>query len=99
MKKPKIVRFHLLFGLQPGRSRRRGVAIITVLAVISLMTVLIISFFNMAQTQKTTAIGTVEMQRVVTLKDIITNLVMGQIRTATTLPGENAQTQTIWTSQ
>lgn len=98
MKKPKIVRLHLLFGLQPGRSRRRGVAIITVLAIISLMTVLVISFFNMAQTQKTSAIGTVEMQRVVTLKDTITNFVIAQIREATTLPGTGG-TQTIWISQ
>ena len=38
MKKPKILRFRLALGLVPGRSRRRGVAIITVLAIISLMT-------------------------------------------------------------
>ena len=99
MKKPKFLRLRLALGLVPGRSRRRGVAIITVLAIISLMTILIISFFNMAQTQKTTAIGTVEMQRVVTLKDTIMNLVMGQIRQATTLPGPSPQSQTIWTSQ
>jgi hypothetical protein len=40
----------------------------------------------------------VEMDRVVNLKDVITNYVTAQIRTATTLPG-NANTQTIWTSQ
>ena len=99
MKKPKFIRLRLALGLTPGKSRRRGVAIITVLAIISLMTILIISFFNMAQTAKTTAIGTVELQRVVTLKDTITNLVMGQIREATTLPGPSPQSQVIWTSQ
>lgn len=99
MKKPKVFRLRLLVGrLLPGRSRRRGVAIITVLAIVSLMTVLIISFFNMAQATKTSAIGTVEMQRVVTLKDTAINLVMGQIREATTLQG-SGNTQTLWTSQ
>ena len=98
MKKPKFIRLRLLLGLTPGKSRRRGVAIITVLAVVSLMTILIISFFQMAQTAKTTASGTVEMQRVVGLKDIITNYVTGQIRIATTLSG-GSNTQTLWTSQ
>lgn len=98
MKKPKLIRLRLFLGLTPGRSRRRGVAIITVLAIISLMTVLIISFFTMAQSQKTTAINSVEMQRVVTLKDTAINLVMAQIREATTLLGDPAN-PTIWTSQ
>ena len=97
MKKPKIIRLRLLFKLAPGKSRRRGVAIITVLAIVSLMTVLIISFFNMAQSQKVTAIGTVEMQRVVTLKDTAINLVMAQIRQATTLP-KSSGAFPIWTS-
>src|SRR5687768_13576361 len=98
VKKPKFIRLRLLLGLTPGKSRRRGVAIITVLAVVSLMTVLIISFFQMAQTAKTTARGSVELQRVGTLKDVITNLVTAQIREATTLPGGSG-TQTLWTSQ
>lgn len=98
MKKPRLIRLRLMLGLHPGSSRRRGVAIITVLAIVSLMTVLVISFFQMAQTAKTTAVGSVELDRVGTLKDVITNFVTAQIREATTLPG-NGGTQTIWTSQ
>ena len=64
MKKPKFLRLRLLVGLSPGgNSHRRGVAIITVLAIISLMAVLVVSFFNMAQSTKISAIGSVEMQR------------------------------------
>jgi len=96
MKKPKLLRLRIFTRLWPGK-RRRGVAIITVLAIVSLMTILIISFFQMAQTAKTTAVNSVEMERVVTLKDVITNYVTAQIRTATTLHG--GATQTIWTSQ
>src|SRR6185295_3469639 len=98
MKKPRILRLRLLLGMVPGKSRRRGVAIITVLAIISLMTVLIISFFTMAQGQKTTAVGSVEIQRVGTLKDTAINLVMAQIREATTLKGAGGASMPIWTS-
>ena len=99
MKKPKFLRLRLLVGLSPGgNSHRRGVAIITVLAIISLMAVLVVSFFNMAQSTKISAIGSVEMQRVTTLKDTVTNLVMAQIRQATTLQGTDSQ-QVLWTSQ
>jgi hypothetical protein len=99
MKKPKLMRFRMLVGLfRGGKNRRRGVAIITVLAIISLMAVLIVSFFNMAQATRISAIGTVEMQKVVTLKDTVTNLVMAQIRQSTTLAGTDGQ-QVLWTSQ
>lgn len=82
-----------------GQRRERGVAILTVLAVISLMTVLVISFFNMAQTQQTTAKGAVEVQRVATLRDTVLNLVIAQIREATTLEGSNADQMVVWSSQ
>ena len=100
MKKPRIMRLRLLAALYSSK-RRRGVAIITVLAIVSLMTILIISFFQMAQTAKTTAVNSVEMERASTLKDVITNYVTAQIRTATTLTdGGTAQSsQTIWSSQ
>ena len=99
MKKPKFLRFRMIVGLNPGGNRRRrGVAIITVLAIVSLMAVLVVSFFNMAQSTKVAAIGSVEMQRVTTLKDTVTNLVMAQIRGATTLQGTDGQ-QVLWTSQ
>lgn len=86
-----------------GRLRRgagakpRGVAILTVLAIITLMTVLVVSFFNMAKTQQTTAKGSVEMQRVTNLKDTVINLVIAQLREATTLATEDRTVA--WISQ
>ena len=82
--------------------KNQGVAILTVLAIITLMTVLVISFFNMAQTAKTTAKGSVEIQRVTTLKDTIINLVIAQFREASRLsPAGATDPRNIitWTSQ
>ena len=82
--------------------KNQGVAILTVLAIITLMTVLVISFFNMAQTAKTTAKGSVEIQRVTTLKDTIINLVIAQFREASRLSPTNAgdpRNIITWTSQ
>jgi hypothetical protein len=77
--------------------RKRGVAIITVLSIISLMTILVISFFNMAQNQRATSAGTVDIQRVQSIKDTAINLVVAQIREATTL--QQGSESTIWSSQ
>ena len=85
---------------RPGKNR--GVAILTVLAIITLMTVLVISFFNMAQTSKTTAKGSVEIQRVTTLKDTIINLVIAQFREASKLApatASNPRDIVTWISQ
>ena len=85
---------------RPGKNR--GVAILTVLAIITLMTVLVISFFNMAQTSKTTAKGSVEIQRVTTLKDTIINLVIAQFREASKLApatASNPKDIVTWISQ
>lgn len=80
--------------LKPARLRgRKGVAIVTVLSIIALMTVLVVSLFNLAQSQMITAQGSVEIQRVNAVKDTAINLVIAQIREATTLEG------TVWTSQ
>ncbi len=81
--------------------QKQGVAILTVLAIITLMTVLVVSFFNMAQTSKATAKGSVEIQRVTTLKDTIINLVIAQFREASKLaPAGNKPREIItWTSQ
>ena len=65
--------------------QKQGVAILTVLAIITLMTVLVVSFFNMATSAKVTAKGSVEIQRVTTLKDTIINLVIAQFREASRL--------------
>jgi hypothetical protein len=84
------------------RKQKQGVAILTVLAVITLMTILVVSFFNMATTAKTTAKAGVEIQRVTTLKDTIINLVIAQFREASNLapPNEgNPRDILTWTSQ
>lgn len=85
---------------RPGKNQ--GVAILTVLAIITLMTVLVISFFNMARTAKTTAKGSVEIQRVTTLKDTIINIVIAQFREASRLAPQSASRPReiiTWTSQ
>jgi len=81
--------------------QKQGVAILTVLAIITLMTVLVVSFFNMAQSSKATAKGSVEIQRVTTLKDTIINLVIAQFREASRLAPVGSKPREIitWTSQ
>ncbi len=82
--------------------QKQGVAILTVLAIITLMTVLVVSFFNMATSAKVTAKGSVEIQRVTTLKDTIINLVIAQFREASRLTPSNASSPrdiVTWTSQ
>lgn len=73
--------------------RKKGVAIVTVLSIIALMTILVVSLFNLAQSQQVVAQGATEIQRVNAVKDTAINLVMAQIREATTMDG------TVWTSQ
>jgi hypothetical protein len=85
-----------------GRKQKQGVAILTVLAVITLMTILVVSFFNMATTAKTTAKAGVEIARVTTLKDTIINLVIAQFREASNLkPASETNPRDIvtWISQ
>ena len=88
--KPSIVQ-RLKARLAVARHKRKqGVAILTVLAIITLMTVLVVSFFNMATSAKVTAKGSVEIQRVTTMKDTIINLVIAQFREASNLSPTNA---------
>ena len=88
--KPSIVQ-RLKARLAVARHKKKqGVAILTVLAIITLMTVLVVSFFNMATSAKVTAKGSVEIQRVTTLKDTIINLVIAQFREASNLSPTNA---------
>ena len=68
MKFPKLIKLRFVTSHFRGRRGKRGVAIITVLAIVSLMTVLVISFFNMAQSQKVSAVGTVEIEKAVTTR-------------------------------
>ena len=100
--KPSIVQ-RLKARLALARHKKQqGVAILTVLAIITLMTVLVVSFFNMATSAKVTAKGSVEIQRVTTLKDTIINLVIAQFREASKLaPANSGNPRDIitWTSQ
>ena len=76
-----------------AKRSNRGVAIITVLTILILMTVLIVSFFAMAATDLQGSRKSAEWLRVLTAKDIAINLVIAQIREATT------RDDTAWISQ
>ncbi|MDB6135765.1 MAG: hypothetical protein JWM59_4008 [Verrucomicrobiales bacterium] len=101
MKPPLIQRLKARL-LVSGHKKQQGVAILTVLAIITLMTVLVVSFFNMAQSAQATAKGSVEIQRVSTLKDTVINLVIAQFREASRLAPSNPEKPrdiVTWTSQ
>ena len=82
--------------LQPGSDRQRGIAIITVLSVLLLMTVLILAFFKMAQSELEDAKLYADSVRTTQLTEIVTNMVIGQIREATYSVGNDRFT---WASQ
>ena len=71
----------------------KGVAIITVLSVLMLMTLMVISFFTMATNELDASRSTAEGLRAVSAKDVAINLAIAQIREATT------RENTIWISQ
>ncbi len=96
MKQSLLNRFRGIMVFTNAKGRRRGVAIITVMAVVSLMTILVVSFFNMARSEKITSLGSVEMQRVLNVRDTALNFVVAQIREGTTL--RTATENTIWSS-
>ena len=76
---------------------QRGIAIITVLAVLLLMTVLILAFFKMAQSELYDAQLYSESVRTRQLSDVVTSLVIAQIRQATNT--ELAGNRYTWASQ
>ncbi|MFN0130530.1 MAG: Verru_Chthon cassette protein A, partial [Verrucomicrobiales bacterium] len=65
-------------------SQEKGVALITVLAIVLLMTVLITSFFTMSRNELTTAIKDSENLKARALADAAVNMAISQIREATT---------------
>ena len=71
----------------------KGVAIITVLSVLMLMTVMVISFFTMATNELNASRSTAEGLRAISAKDVAINLAIAQIREAST------RENTIWISQ
>lgn len=71
----------------PGRrsgSQEKGVALITVLAIVLLMTVLITSFFTMSRNELTTAIKDSENLKARAMADAAVNMAISQIREGTT---------------
>ena len=64
-------------------SRQRGVAIITVLAVIVLMAALVLSFFQMAKNEQVSSKVNADILRSYSLRDVAINIAIGQIREAT----------------
>ena len=88
MKKPHRANASLF-----ARRDENGVAIITVLSVLMLMTVVVLSFFTMATNELRASRSIAEGLRAVTAKDIAINLAIAQIREATT------RESTIWISQ
>lgn len=70
-------------GRRPG-PQEKGVALITVLAIVLLMTVLITSFFTMSRNELTTAIKDSENLKARALADSAVNMAISQIREGTT---------------
>lgn len=85
----------------PGGSRHRqekGVALVTVLAIVLLMTVLIMSFFTMSRTELASSIKDSENLKARAFADAAVNMVIGQIREGTTFEGASQVLQP-WSSQ
>jgi uncharacterized protein (TIGR02600 family) len=76
-----------------SKNQDTGVAIITVLAVLMLMTVMVVSFFTMAINELKASRATANGLRAYAAKDIAINLAVAQIRDATT------RENTSWISQ
>lgn len=74
-------------GLQeqrPGNQKKKGVALLTVLTVMSLATILVLTFFTMAQSELESATSYAEGVEAKHLSETAVNMVIGQIRKATT---------------
>ncbi|MGI9242502.1 MAG: Verru_Chthon cassette protein A [Verrucomicrobiales bacterium] len=85
--------------LHARHRQQRGIAIITVLSVLLLMTVLILAFFKMAQSELTDAKFYSESVRTRQLSEIVTNVVIGQLREATQTARLGGAERYTWASQ
>ena len=85
--------------LRREHGRQRGIAIVTVLAVLLLMTVLILAFFNMARSELKDARLYSESVRTRQLSEVVTDVVIAQVRTATQSQRSNALLRYTWSSQ
>ncbi|MBP7950588.1 MAG: Verru_Chthon cassette protein A [Verrucomicrobiales bacterium] len=82
---------------QKSRQKQRGVAILMVMAILILMSVMAISLFTMSKNEQVSARAVAELNRNYSLRDVAINLVISQIRVATTQVVGNDRT--MWVSQ
>ncbi len=85
---------------RPERQKKKGVALLTVLTVMSLATILVLTFFTMAQSELESATSYSHGMEARHLSETAVNMVIGQIRKATL--GQDANdpsTKFAWASQ
>lgn len=82
----------------PTTDKQRGIAIITVLSVLMLMSVLMLGFFSTASSELDASRHYSASLRSRQLTDVVTNLVVAQIRSATA-PLEAGGIRSTWVSQ
>ncbi|MCF6314138.1 MAG: Verru_Chthon cassette protein A, partial [Verrucomicrobiales bacterium] len=83
---------------RPQQQKKKGVALLTVLTVMSLATILVLTFFTMAQTELESATSYAQGMEAKHLSETAVNMVIGQIRKATTNYG-SATRDYAWASQ
>ncbi len=80
------------------KAKQKGVALVTVLAILLLMTVLILSFFTMATSELKSSEKEAEGLRARSLADAAVNMAIAQLREATTLLDASGRVSP-WSSQ
>lgn len=92
---PVVVMNPSTFTLQ---SRRRGIALVTVISVVALMTVLIVAMLSISQTELKSANTSANGQQARQLSEVAVNLVIAQLRKATSQNVTSTGWET-WASQ
>lgn len=83
---------------RPFASRRRGIALVTVLAVVALMTVLMVAMFSVSETELKSARTHSDGQQARQLGEVAVNLAITQLRKATSQNTDSRGWET-WASQ
>lgn len=79
-------------------SRRRGIALVTVISLVALMTMLIVAMLSISQTELKSAHVSADGQQARQLSEVAVNMVISQLRKATT-QNTGAAGWEAWTSQ
>lgn len=79
-------------------ARRRGIALVTVVAIVALMTVLLLAIFSLSRTELKSAQHHARGEQARQLADVAVNVVISQLRKATSQAGSAGLWQT-WTTQ